>query len=101
MQSLWDWMRSRGGGWSGMRRGFEVRAREMEKRVIREIKKAKDGGATGGSLGGANDASHIRTSKISDMSTHLWTTRYVPKTLKEISGIKGQVQKLRRWLRDW
>ncbi|KAI6117477.1 hypothetical protein EV401DRAFT_1598855 [Pisolithus croceorrhizus] len=101
-----------------MRRGFEVRAREMEKRVIREIKKAKDGGATGGSLGGefsllelegynfccmqgANDASHIRTSKISDMSTHLWTTRYVPKTLKEISGIKGQVQKLRRWLRDW
>ncbi|KAI6112567.1 hypothetical protein F5141DRAFT_732710 [Pisolithus sp. B1] len=35
------------------------------------------------------------------MSTHLWTTMYVPKTLKEISGNKGQVKKLRRWLRDW
>ncbi|KAI6117459.1 replication factor RFC1 C terminal domain-containing protein [Pisolithus croceorrhizus] len=64
-------------------------AREMEKREIKEMKEAKNSeGQPGGS-------------KILDMSAHLWTTRYAPKTLKEICGNKGQVEKLRLWLQDW
>ncbi|KAI6112589.1 replication factor RFC1 C terminal domain-containing protein [Pisolithus sp. B1] len=67
-------------------------AREMEKREIKEMKEAKNGKVSGG---------QPRGSKILDMSTHLWTTRYAPKTLKEICGNKGQVEKLRLWLQDW
>ncbi|KAI6149861.1 replication factor RFC1 C terminal domain-containing protein [Pisolithus tinctorius] len=63
-------------------------AREMEKR---EIKEAKKGKAPGGQPGRSTP----------DMSTQLWTTRYAPKTLKEICGNKGQVEKLRQWLQDW
>ncbi|KAI6010360.1 replication factor RFC1 C terminal domain-containing protein [Pisolithus microcarpus] len=62
-------------------------AREMEKREVKEMKEAHGG--------------QLAVSKISDMSTHLWTTRYAPKTLKEICGNKGQVEKLRQWLQDW
>jgi replication factor C subunit 1 len=41
------------------------------------------------------------SSKISDPSTQLWTTRYAPQTLKEICGNKGQVEKLQNWLNSW
>lgn len=36
-----------------------------------------------------------------DLSTQLWTDRYAPKTLKEICGNKGQIEKLQLWLHDW
>jgi len=41
------------------------------------------------------------SSKASDASTQLWTTRYAPQTLKEICGNKGQVEKLQNWLNSW
>jgi hypothetical protein len=41
------------------------------------------------------------SSKVPDMSTQLWTTRYAPQTLKEICGNKGQVEKLQNWLNSW
>ncbi|KAI6041918.1 replication factor RFC1 C terminal domain-containing protein [Pisolithus marmoratus] len=66
-------------------------AREMEKREIKEMKQAKEGKAPGG-YGGVSTP---------DMSTQLWTTRYAPKSLKEICGNKGQVEKLKQWLHDW
>ncbi|KTW28511.1 hypothetical protein T552_01770 [Pneumocystis carinii B80] len=34
-------------------------------------------------------------------SYQLWTTKYAPRSLKEICGNKGLVEKLQRWLRDW
>jgi len=36
-----------------------------------------------------------------DPSTQLWTTRYAPRSLKEICGNKSQVEKLLQWLKDW
>lgn len=35
------------------------------------------------------------------LSSQLWTDRYAPRTLKEICGNKGQVEKLQLWLHDW
>ncbi|KAI0689101.1 DNA replication factor C large subunit [Cytidiella melzeri] len=34
-------------------------------------------------------------------ANQLWTDRYAPRTLKEICGNKGQVEKLQMWLHDW
>jgi replication factor C subunit 1 len=39
--------------------------------------------------------------KSLDPLTQLWTVRYAPKTLKEICGNKGQIEKLQQWLGDW
>ena len=39
--------------------------------------------------------------KAIDPFTQLWTVRYAPKSLKEICGNKGQVEKLQQWLEDW
>lgn len=55
-------------------------AKEMERREKKEMKEA------GTSI---------------SPSTQLWTTRYAPKTLKEICGNKGQIEKLQLWLHDW
>ncbi|KAJ3975737.1 purine nucleotide binding protein [Lentinula raphanica] len=41
------------------------------------------------------------SSKITDPSSQLWTTRYAPKSLKEICGNKNVVEKLELWLKDW
>ena len=41
------------------------------------------------------------SSKILDVSTQLWTTRYAPQSLREICGNKGQVEKLQNWLNSW
>ncbi|KAG7562255.1 hypothetical protein FFLO_02341 [Filobasidium floriforme] len=35
------------------------------------------------------------------LSSQLWTTKYAPKTLKEICGNKGLVEKLGTWLEAW
>ncbi|KAI0337342.1 DNA replication factor C, large subunit [Trametopsis cervina] len=35
------------------------------------------------------------------LTSQLWTSRYAPRTLKEICGNKGQVEKLQMWLHDW
>jgi replication factor C subunit 1 len=35
------------------------------------------------------------------LSSQLWTTKYAPKTLKEICGNKGSVEKLGQWLEQW
>ena len=35
------------------------------------------------------------------LTSQLWTDRYAPRTLKEICGNKGQVEKLQLWLHDW
>ncbi len=35
------------------------------------------------------------------LTSQLWTARYAPRTLKEICGNKGQVEKLQLWLHDW
>jgi replication factor C subunit 1 len=43
----------------------------------------------------------LRSGKTTDPLTQLWTTRYAPKTLKEICGNKGQIEKLQQWLEDW
>ncbi|KIJ27677.1 hypothetical protein M422DRAFT_271098, partial [Sphaerobolus stellatus SS14] len=34
-------------------------------------------------------------------TAQLWTVKYAPKSLKEICGNKGQVDKLQQWLHDW
>ncbi|KTW32453.1 replication factor C subunit 1 [Pneumocystis jirovecii RU7] len=34
-------------------------------------------------------------------SCQLWTTKYAPRTLKEICGNKSLVEKLQKWLHDW
>lgn len=39
--------------------------------------------------------------KTIDPLTQLWTVRYAPKTLKEVCGNKGQIEKLQQWLQDW
>lgn len=39
--------------------------------------------------------------KTSPPSAQLWTTKYAPKTIKEICGNKGNVEKLTNWLADW
>lgn len=35
------------------------------------------------------------------LSSQLWTDRYAPRTLREVCGNKGQVEKLQLWLHDW
>ena len=43
----------------------------------------------------------VRSVATPDLASQLWTTRYAPRTLKEICGNKGQVEKLQQWLHDW
>ena len=43
----------------------------------------------------------LSSGKSLDPLTQLWTVRYAPKTLKEICGNKGQIEKLQQWLGDW
>jgi replication factor C subunit 1 len=43
----------------------------------------------------------LSSGKTIDPLTQLWTVRYAPKTLKEICGNKGQIEKLQQWLEDW
>ncbi|KZT23217.1 DNA replication factor C, large subunit [Neolentinus lepideus HHB14362 ss-1] len=62
-------------------------AKEMEKREKAALKEAKTDGTS--------------TAKAVDTSTQLWTVRYAPRTLREICGNKGQVEKLLQWLQDW
>ncbi|KAL5512207.1 hypothetical protein ACEPAG_3492 [Sanghuangporus baumii] len=69
-------------------------AEEMEKA---ERKEAKDRAKAAASAGG----SPTRAKLSSDTNSQLWTVRYAPKTLKEICGNKGQVEKLHQWLLDW
>ena len=35
------------------------------------------------------------------MTSQLWTDRYAPRTIKDICGNKGQVEKLQMWLHDF
>ncbi|KAH8105438.1 DNA replication factor C large subunit [Cristinia sonorae] len=35
------------------------------------------------------------------VTNQLWTDRYAPRSLKEICGNKGQIEKLQLWLHDW
>lgn len=43
----------------------------------------------------------MSSGKTIDPLSQLWTVRYAPKTLKEICGNKGQIEKLQQWLEDW
>ncbi|EPQ30116.1 uncharacterized protein PFL1_02233 [Pseudozyma flocculosa PF-1] len=36
-----------------------------------------------------------------DLSNALWTTKYAPKALKDLTGNKSAVEKLQTWLRAW
>ena len=69
-------------------------AEEMEKL---ERKEAKERAKAIANAGG----SPARTKLPADTSSQLWTVRYAPKTLKEICGNKGQIEKLHQWLLDW
>ncbi|KDQ07752.1 hypothetical protein BOTBODRAFT_119605 [Botryobasidium botryosum FD-172 SS1] len=60
-------------------------ARELEKAEKKADKEAKSSGGT----------------RPVDSSEQLWTTKYAPKSLKEICGNKTQVEKLQSWLHDW
>lgn len=35
------------------------------------------------------------------LKNQLWTTKYAPKTLKEICGNKSNVEKISQWLEEW
>lgn len=43
----------------------------------------------------------MSSGKTTNPLTQLWTVRYAPKTLKEICGNKGQIEKLQQWLEGW
>ncbi|THH17585.1 hypothetical protein EW146_g3254 [Bondarzewia mesenterica] len=68
-------------------KAIEQGAKEMEQREKQEAKVA--------------GSSRAGSSKPVDSSTQLWTDRYAPRTMKEICGNKGQVEKLQQWLHDW
>lgn len=36
-----------------------------------------------------------------DQVGQLWTAKYAPKSLSDLCGNKGQVDKLQAWLKDW
>ncbi|ORY80909.1 replication factor RFC1 C terminal domain-domain-containing protein [Protomyces lactucae-debilis] len=67
-------------------------AAAFEKREAEERRKAQallKGKAAEGIIGGP---------RIFDPSEQLWTTKYAPKTMKEVMGNKASVEKLERWL---
>jgi replication factor C subunit 1 len=37
----------------------------------------------------------------SAIDSQLWTEKYAPKSVKDVIGNKGLVEKLQRWLHDW
>ncbi|KAF9793271.1 replication factor RFC1 C terminal domain-containing protein, partial [Thelephora terrestris] len=47
------------------------------------------------------EAAKAGSGKAIDPLTQLWTVRYAPKTLKEVCGNKGQIERLQQWLEDW
>lgn len=47
------------------------------------------------------DLISLSTGKGNDSLIQLWTVRYAPKSLKEVCGNKGQIEKLQQWLGDW
>lgn len=61
-------------------------AKELAKREKEASKAAKSDAGSGKSV---------------NPLTQLWTVRYAPKSLKEICGNKGQIEKLQQWLGDW
>lgn len=46
-------------------------------------------------------ATDLETHRAVPLTSQLWTARYAPRTLKEICGNKGQVEKLQLWLHEW
>ena len=50
---------------------------------------------------GTRPISHHGISSTVPLSSQLWTDRYAPRSLKEVCGNKGQVEKLGLWLHDW
>jgi len=43
----------------------------------------------------------IKQSKAEEHHADLWTTKYVPKSIKEIIGNQSNVSKIAEWLEDW
>ncbi|KAJ3984950.1 replication factor RFC1 C terminal domain-containing protein [Lentinula detonsa] len=65
---------------------IKAAAKEMEKIEQKAMEEADSGAGS---------------SKAVDPSTQLWTTRYAPKSMKDICGNKSAVEKLELWLKDW
>ncbi|GMK58517.1 hypothetical protein CspeluHIS016_0505490 [Cutaneotrichosporon spelunceum] len=43
----------------------------------------------------------LAAKKVAPASAQLWTTKYAPKTIKEICGNKSNIEKLQTWLANW
>ncbi|CAK9779377.1 DNA replication factor C, large subunit [Cutaneotrichosporon oleaginosum] len=43
----------------------------------------------------------VAAKKTAPASAQLWTTKYAPKTIKEICGNKSNIEKLQTWLANW
>lgn len=67
---------------------YEDAAKEMEKQEAREAK-------------GKGKGVGMAKAKTVDPSSQLWTTKYAPKSLKEVCGNKTTVEKMLLWLQDW
>lgn len=73
-------------------------ANEMERREKKEAKSSETYDSTPVTRADLFDISVFRTIPLTNQ---LWTDRYAPRSLKEICGNKGQVEKLQMWLHDW
>lgn len=74
---------------------IQAQAEEMKKREQEEAAKAKRKAAVMSKQGGA-----VKPAPPPP-SAQLWTTRYAPKSLKEICGNKTLVERLGQWLEGW
>ncbi|BEI84694.1 hypothetical protein CcaverHIS002_0500950 [Cutaneotrichosporon cavernicola] len=43
----------------------------------------------------------LAAKKAAPASAQLWTTKYAPKTIKEVCGNKSNIEKLQTWLANW
>ncbi|KAH8999457.1 replication factor RFC1 C terminal domain-containing protein [Lactarius akahatsu] len=76
----------------------EKKKREKEEKAIRDSAKEMEARERATKAAGSKLVQGV---KAVDPKTQLWTDRYAPRTMKEICGNKGQVEKLQQWLNDW
>ena len=84
--------------------GIKAAAKVLESREKQDAKarRAKAGGCVFCVSLGAFLLMALRSAGAQpDLGSQLWTTRYAPRTLKEVCGNKSQVEKWQQWLHDW
>ena len=76
-------------------------AAEMEREEFEKAKMVSASKSGSSAKGAALGSQASAAGSAAKFEGRLWTVKYAPTALNQICGNKGQVEKLRKWLREW